>query len=128
MVKVSFTRSQHPISLPDLASLHKSSKTQPSPDAKSESGGVPDLMLDSELVVIITEEWTKHIVDEPASIPSRRRAQLEQQRKRKRYLGRGAYGSGGRMHLGIPRCRPASREANSQDWTGFKADSLPPGT
>jgi len=33
-----------------------------------------------------------------------------------------------RMHLGIPRYRPASREANPQDWTGFKADSLPPGT
>lgn len=29
MDKVSFTRSQHPISLPDLASLHNSSKTQP---------------------------------------------------------------------------------------------------
>jgi hypothetical protein len=54
---------------------------------------VPDLVLDSELVAIITEEWTKHIVDEPGSIPSRRRAQLEQQWKRKRYLGRGAYGS-----------------------------------
>ncbi|OCK96271.1 kinase-like protein [Cenococcum geophilum 1.58] len=54
---------------------------------------VPDLVLDSELVAIITEEWTKHIVDEPGSIPSRRRAQLEQQWKRKRHLGRGAYGN-----------------------------------
>lgn len=38
---------------------------------------VPGLVLDSELVAIIAEVWTKHIVDEPDSIPSRRRAQLE---------------------------------------------------
>jgi hypothetical protein len=54
---------------------------------------VPDLISDSELLTSIIDGVTKHVMDEIGVSSRRRRVQWEQHWARKKYLGRGAYGS-----------------------------------